>query len=196
MPISPVVLSTLQAPSVKRPQVIGSSKEGLYYLCSRCLKGKNTVSNANVSISCCNCSSSTSVNSGVFRSPAHSHPYLANVNTSIHNNKNESSTVLDKHDVNVLWHNRLGHVLFVKMRGISFIPVNFSPKQPFICSICPMARQARLPFPQRTCASTQIFQLLHVDIWPPYHVTTYDNYKYFLTLVDDFSTSTWTHLLQ
>ena len=28
----------LQAPSVKRPQVLGSSREGLYFLCSRCLK--------------------------------------------------------------------------------------------------------------------------------------------------------------
>nr|XP_033514026.1 uncharacterized protein LOC117278658 [Nicotiana tomentosiformis] len=153
MSISPMVLSTLQAHSVKRPQVIGISKEGLYYLCSRCLKGKRIVSNANVSVSCCNCSSSTSVNSGDFRSPAHSHPYSPNVNTSIHNNKNESSAVFDKHDVNVLWHNRLGHVPFVKIRGISSIPVNFSPKQPFICSICPMARQARLLFPQRTSTS-------------------------------------------
>ena len=29
----------------------------------------------------------------------------------------------------------------------------------------------------------------------PYHVSTYDNYKYFITLVDDYSRSTWTHLL-
>ena len=29
----------------------------------------------------------------------------------------------------------------------------------------------------------------------PYHVSTYDNDKYFITLVDDYSRSTWTHLL-
>lgn len=28
----------------------------------------------------------------------------------------------------------------------------------------------------------------------PYHVSTHDNFKYFITLVDDFSMS-WTHLL-
>lgn len=94
--------------------------------------------------------------------------------------------MLDKHDVNFLWQNRLSHVPFVEMRVISSIPANFSPKQPFICSICPMARQARLPFPHRTNTSTQNFQLLHVDICGPYYVTTHDNYKYFLTLVDDF----------
>jgi len=36
---------------------------------------------------------------------------------------------------------------------------------------------------------------MHIDIWGPYHVPTYNNYKYFLTMVDDHSRSTWTHLM-
>lgn len=96
---------------------------------------------------------------------------------------------------NLLWHYGLGHVPFVKMKGISFIPVNFSPKQPFFCPICPMAKQSRLPFPPKSNSSTNIFELLHVDLWGPYQTPTHDNFKYFITLVDDFSKSTWTHLL-
>ncbi|XP_070004341.1 uncharacterized protein [Nicotiana sylvestris] len=41
-------LCLLQTPSVKRPKVIGSSREGLYYICSKCLKGKSTFSNTDV----------------------------------------------------------------------------------------------------------------------------------------------------
>ena len=51
------------------------------------------------------------------------------------------------HNDEILWHARLGHVPFLKMRNISAIPVNFSPKQPFTCNICLMARQTRMPFP-------------------------------------------------
>jgi len=37
--------------------------------------------------------------------------------------------------------------------------------------------------------------MLHVDLWDPCANSTYNGYKYFLTLVDDFSRATWTHLL-
>lgn len=95
----------------------------------------------------------------------------------------------------LLEHNRLGNVPFVKMKGISSILVAFAPKQPFLCPICPMARQTRLSFPERTTLTTKPFELLHIDLWGPYHVTTHNKYKYFITLVYDYSRSTWTHLL-
>lgn len=58
-----------------------------------------------------------------------------------------------------------------------------------------MSRQVRLSFSQRTTKSSKIFNLLHVDLWRTYHVSIHDNYKYFITMVDDYSRSTWTHLL-
>ncbi|XP_070035124.1 uncharacterized protein [Nicotiana tomentosiformis] len=128
---------------------------------------------------------------------------LSNVN-SIHScNKIDPFTVNSSlicsassgNNVDYLWHNRLGHVPFIKIWKISTIPANFPPKQPFICSICPMARQAKLPFPERTTSSTKILELLHVDLWGPYHIPIQDNYRNFLAIVDDFSRSTWTHLL-
>ncbi|XP_019260138.1 PREDICTED: uncharacterized protein LOC109238158 [Nicotiana attenuata] len=207
----------LQAPSMKRPLVIGRVKDGLYILCPSCLR-KNNASLAEkdnsklpVISTCCTCD---------IHCPTHSI-----VNVPVHTNKcvpfpshivNDSCASASKHvpledlsselpsffshswsenNVNVLWHNRLGHVPFVKMKRITSIPVNFSPKQPFTCTICPMARQERLPFPQKTSTSNRIFELLHVDLWGPYHVPTHDKHKYFITIVDDYSRSTWTHLL-
>lgn len=40
------------------------------------------------------------------------------------------------------------------------------------------------------------FDLIHVDTWGPYKSTTYDEFRYFLTIVDDFSRVTWTYLQQ
>uniref|UniRef100_A0A0V0IVR9 Putative ovule protein n=1 Tax=Solanum chacoense TaxID=4108 RepID=A0A0V0IVR9_SOLCH len=81
------------------------------------------------------------------------------------------------------------------MRGISTIPIHFSNKQSFTCTICPMARQIRMPFPDSTTTTTKVFELLHIDLWGPYHVPTHNGYYYFLTMVDDHSRSTWTQLL-
>ena len=114
-----------------------------------------------------------------------------------------SVDVLDDHNscsttgynVDLLWHNRLGHVPFIKMKSITDLPVIFSPKQRFSWNICPMSRQQRLPFSHSISQTKSIFELLHIDLWGPYHVSTYDNYKYFITLVDDCNRSTWTHLL-
>jgi len=58
-----------------------------------------------------------------------------------------------------------------------------------------MARQSRLLFPLRTTAFTKCFDLIHIDLWGPYHTKTYDNFSYFITIVDDYSRATWTHLL-
>lgn len=40
------------------------------------------------------------------------------------------------------------------------------------------------------------FDLIHIDIWGPYHKTTYDGKQYFLTIVDDATRFTWLYLLK
>ena len=64
-----------------------------------------------------------------------------------------------------------------------------------ICQVCHYAKQQRLPFPDSSSCTTHIFELIHVDLWGPYPHTTYNGYRYFLTIVDDYSRATWTHLL-
>ena len=76
------------------------------------------------------------------------------------------------------------------MKNISTIPLKFSNKQPFTCTICPMARQTRMSFPESVTTTSSIFELLHVDLWGPYNVPTHDGYHYFLTMVDDYSRAT------
>lgn len=63
------------------------------------------------------------------------------------------------------------------------------------CMICPLAKQSRLKFPKSVIKSTGIFQLVHVDVWGPFKVPTYDRKLYFVTIVDDFSRYTWVCLI-
>lgn len=93
-----------------------------------------------------------------------------------------------------MWHFRLGHAPFAKVKRIPSLP-SLAAQQPFVCNICPMARQSRLHFPQKTTSTSKFFEQLNVDLWGPYHISTHENYKYFVTIVDDYSRSTWTHLI-
>jgi len=84
-------------------------------------------------------------------------------------------------DRNLTMHMRLGH------------SASFSYPE---CPICPLAKQSRTPFSSSTSRTSQIFALIHVDIWGPYHTVNHDGSRYFLTIVDDFSRATWIFLMQ
>jgi len=96
-------------------------------------------------------------------------------------------------DLDVL-HARLGHTSFSKIQHIA----DWQPflSNDYFCETCVLAKFHRLPFNKSTIATTAPFQLIHMDLWGPYRVTSVTGAKYFLTIVDDFSRSTWTHMLQ
>lgn len=109
----------------------------------------------------------------------------ASCNSVSSNTVNKSAALFD------LWHDRLGHVSLARMKHFlrSFHNV------PSVCHICPQAKQHKRSFQNGFIKSSHIFELLHADIWVPFHCTTYNGFKYFLSIVDDFSCAIWVHLL-
>lgn len=63
------------------------------------------------------------------------------------------------------------------------------------CTVCPITKQTRLPFPTSVSISNSCFDIVHVDVWGSYMVPNYDGKRYFLTLVDDKSRYTWIFLM-
>lgn len=63
------------------------------------------------------------------------------------------------------------------------------------CDIYPQARKHRLPSTHSSREPSHAFDLIHVDVWRPYNASTHNGFRYFLTIVDDFSRFTWTRLL-
>ena len=59
-----------------------------------------------------------------------------------------------------------------------------------------MARQTRNPFKHSLTTSVTCIELIHMDVWGPYKITTYNGMNYFLTLVDDHSIWTWIFMLR
>ena len=81
------------------------------------------------------------------------------------------------------------------MRNLSDDSLSYHNEQHFVCDICPKAKQHRLPFPTSKSTSVKAFELIHVDTWGPYHTKMHVGHRYFLTIVDDYTRATWTHLM-
>lgn len=154
---------------MKRPQVLGKAQNGLYVLLPNCKPYLIDIPKSNLLsssiIGCCKFFS----------------PFSAFTSQS-------SRGFLD------LWHYRLGHLPFDKLCKLE-LGDEIKRKEHDTCFICPKARQTRFSFPLSNSSSSSIFDLVHIDVWGPYHTVTFRDCKYFLTLVDDYSRFTWTHLL-
>lgn len=59
-----------------------------------------------------------------------------------------------------------------------------------ICAICHMTNQKRIHFPISTSVTYCAFEMIHCDVWGPFSIKSYNGYKCFLTIVDDYSRCT------
>ena len=64
------------------------------------------------------------------------------------------------------------------------------------CIVCPIAMHKRLPFPNSNHLFDHAFDMIHYDVWGPFAKSTHDGFKYFLTIVDDATRSTWVYLMK
>ena len=79
-----------------------------------------------------------------------------------------------------LWHKRLWHPSSARLQlASSLLPIS---KNLILihnnCSICPKAKQTRLPFPLSTIKSHSL-NLLHCDIWGPHKTPTHFEKRFF-----------------
>lgn len=95
------------------------------------------------------------------------------------------------YDFAKLWHLRLGHAPFSKLKALYPDIDDKNIKDNFFCTICPASRQPRLPFKDSYIKTSQPFDLLHLDVWGPYSYKTHTGCTYFLTTVDDFTRFSW-----
>ncbi|GJS83806.1 putative RNA-directed DNA polymerase [Tanacetum coccineum] len=96
-----------------------------------------------------------------------------------------------------LWHERLGHpadpVLDVLKSSLNLDSETISEH---LCDTCNKDKQTREPFPLSDHKSSKIGELVHLDVWGPYKVTSIDGFSYFFTIVDDFTSAVWIYMLK
>ncbi|GKA99135.1 putative RNA-directed DNA polymerase [Tanacetum coccineum] len=58
------------------------------------------------------------------------------------------------------------------------------------------AKQTREPFLLSDHKSKSVGDMIHCGVWGPYRVVSKDGFRFFLTIVDDFSRAVWVYLLK
>ncbi|GJZ77445.1 ribonuclease H-like domain-containing protein [Tanacetum coccineum] len=108
----------------------------------------------------------------------------------------QSNMVMSFHVSKLLWHNILDHpadqVLYVLKNDLNMSDNTFMP----ICEIFQRAKQTREPFPLSDHKSKTLDELVHLDLWGPYKVHSKEGYRYFLTIVDDYSRAVLVYLVK
>nr|GEX05538.1 ribonuclease H-like domain-containing protein [Tanacetum cinerariifolium] len=59
------------------------------------------------------------------------------------------------------------------------------------CEICQRAKKIREPFPLSDHKSKNLGDLVHLDVWGPYKVASLDVFRFFLTVVYDYTRAVW-----
>ena len=91
-----------------------------------------------------------------------------------------------------LWHRTLGHAPLKKLKQIGCITHEKVQEE---CLVFPMEKLTKQPFPTSQSHAAHVFELLHMDIWGAYRVESRGGHRFFLTIVDDNTRTTWvTHL--
>ncbi|XP_074301014.1 uncharacterized protein LOC141632361 [Silene latifolia] len=93
-----------------------------------------------------------------------------------------------------LLHARLGHTSIDKLRHVNNTAVQGFNK--FYCDTCVLSKHHSLPFYKSLSYAAQCFDLIHMDLWGPYKHPDMTGAQSFLTILDDYSRSTWTFLIQ
>ena len=115
---------------------------------------------------------------------------------------NCNNTIADNHPQAIssfdVWHYRLGHLsshrLMILNEKILYLKIQLPSNHD--CDIYHFAKQRRLPYSLSPNNASQIFELIHFDIWGPFGTTFIHGHQYFLTVLDDYSRYTWIYLLK
>ena len=87
-----------------------------------------------------------------------------------------------------LWHARLGHASSSRVQQLASRGLLGSVStENFDCVSYQLEKQLTLPFNTSESISTDIFDLIHSDVWRPSSVSSNGGSRYFVVFVDDYS---------
>lgn len=107
--------------------------------------------------------------------------FLGTPHSSLCNNVSFQVNVVNKmmHNSFNLWHFRLGHISTAILQDLcTSFPYVVTNKN-FICDSCHLAKQSRVSFPHSMTTSSKSFDLVHMDIWGPLSIKSFQGHRYF-----------------
>ncbi|KAL1220953.1 Retrovirus-related Pol polyprotein from transposon TNT 1-94 [Cardamine amara subsp. amara] len=98
---------------------------------------------------------------------------------------------VDKSALSSFWHERLGHP---HLKALQLALPNQKVQDHQKCESCILGKHCRNVFPESSTLYDKCFDLVHSDVWTA-PCATRDQYKYFVSFIDEKSKYTWITLL-
>nr|GEZ81931.1 uncharacterized mitochondrial protein AtMg00810-like [Tanacetum cinerariifolium] len=101
-----------------------------------------------------------------------------------------------------LWHQRLSHLNFDTINDLARNDLvaglsKFKYHKEHLCPSCEQGKSKRASHPPKPVPnSRQRLHLLHIDLCGPMRITSINEKRYILVIVDDYSHYTWVHFLR
>lgn len=110
--------------------------------------------------------------------------------------------VTEKHENELRkWHKRFGHISYsgldrlIKCKMVNGLNEHLQINKVEFCSACISGKMNRLPFGTRL-RSKRLLEIIHTDVCGPITPASFDDNKYFVTFIDDFSNFTMVYLMK
>lgn len=113
----------------------------------------------------------------------------------------ESMLTEDKIQIVEDWHRKLGHLNKVSMKNLLKLTTGMNITESEcdclekLCDICIRAKQTRLPFDNTRSRASRPLEIIHTDVCGPIEPCTWDEKKYILTFLDDYTHYSMIYLL-
>lgn len=98
------------------------------------------------------------------------------------------------------WHMRLGHLGYDSVKRlpnlVEGMDLNSDSSSPEVCKVCVEGKQTKLPHNQPRKRATRPLELVHSDLMGPITPVSYDDCKYIITFLDDYTHFTAAYLMK
>lgn len=101
-----------------------------------------------------------------------------------------------------IWHERLGHLSAENMYRLQSLSEGMSLDKRELqeiqrkCTVCKQAKQTRTPFGEQRKRAKRPLEIIHSDVCGPVSPSTWDNKRYFITFLDDYTNFTMIYLME
>jgi hypothetical protein len=90
------------------------------------------------------------------------------------------------------WHKRIEHPSDMILKYL----FNFSKLYCNSYEVCNLGKHTKLPFKLFTYTSDEPLKLVHSNVQAPAPIDSYNEYKYFIIFIEEFSNITWHYLMK
>ena len=96
-----------------------------------------------------------------------------------------------------LWHKRLGHINLNRINRLvkDGILDNLVLEPIPVCESCIEGKMTKRPFPPKGNRSSELLELVHIDVFGPINIRAHGGYEYFITFTNDHSRYVYVYLM-